>query len=74
MIMCSLAATSFCLVRADYLTGLTDEVSGEERNVTGAAANIEYAHAGTDPRLLEELSRNWLDEAALYSQTLKLLI
>jgi hypothetical protein len=38
------------------------------------ASNIEYAHAGADPRLLKELSRDWLDEAALYSQTLKLII
>ena len=56
------------------LTGVTDEVSGEERNVAGAAANVEYTHAGADPSLLKELSRDWLDEAALYSQTLKLLV
>jgi hypothetical protein len=37
------------LVRADYLAGLTDEVSREECNVAGATANIEYAHAGADP-------------------------
>jgi len=61
-------------VSADYLTGLTNEVSGEECNVAGAAANIEYVHAGADSRLLKELSRDWLDEAALYSQTLKLVI
>jgi hypothetical protein len=40
----------------------------------GFAAHVEYAHAGADPRLLKELSRDWLDEAALYSQALKLLI
>jgi hypothetical protein len=62
------------LVRADYLAGLTDEVSREECNVAGATANIEYAHAGADPRLLKELTRDWLDVAALYYQTLKLLI
>jgi hypothetical protein len=41
------------LVGADYLAGLTDEVSGEECNVDGAATNIKYAHAGADPRLLK---------------------
>jgi hypothetical protein len=46
----------------------------EECNVAGAAANIEYAHAGADPRLLKELTCDWLNEATLYSQTLKLLI
>jgi hypothetical protein len=62
------------LVRADNLSGLTDEVSGEECNVAGAAANIEYAHAGADSRFLKESSRDWLDEAALHYQTLKLPI
>ena len=45
-----------------------------ECNVASATANIEYAHAGADPRLSKELSRYWLDEAALHSQTLKLVI
>jgi hypothetical protein len=59
------------LIRADHLAGLADQVGGQECTVAGPAANIEHTHAGADPRLSEELSRGWPDEAFLRTQALQ---
>ena len=61
-------------VDADDFARVADHVRGEERDVAGAAPDVEHTHAGDDPGFTEEPLRDRVDEARLRLQTIELPI
>src|SRR5438270_9227987 len=41
-------------VRPDDLTRVTDQCSGKDSDVAGAAADVQHTHSRNDPRITEE--------------------
>jgi hypothetical protein len=61
-------------VRPDDSAAVTDQLGCQEGNIACAAADIENAHAGTEPRGLKNLPRKRLELARLVAETLELTL
>ena len=62
------------LVNPDDRTAVTNQVSRQERHVSGAAPDIKHAHARDESSLAEEPSRDRIDNACLLIQASEFLI
>jgi hypothetical protein len=61
-------------VHADHRTSRADKVRGEERNVPGAASDVEHAHAGRKARAPEEIGGELPEIARLRDEALQLVV